>query len=265
MVVALLQPTSDYTVRMSGSAETRKDPFPPKKKKVTMSIIKVAILEDHLSIIDGYLFRLSKMPEIKVAATGTYGNDLEPMLAKYPVDVLLLDINVPTSTDNHNPFPVLYAIPRILQQYPNLSILVISMLNQHSLIQALVDAGVSGYILKDDQRSIQELGNIVTIIAGGGVYFSQAAYQDLRANLVSPILTSRQLEALSLCASYPDTATLILSKQLGISGSTLRNLLSGAYLRLGVRTRAAAIAKAQQMGLIPAGNQAFSRQIQGKD
>ena len=41
------------------------------------------------------------------------------------------------------------------------------MLNQHSLIQALVDAGVSGYILKDDQRSIQELGNIVTIIAGG--------------------------------------------------------------------------------------------------
>ena len=225
-----------------------------------MPRIKVAILEDHLSIIDGYLFRLSRMPDIEVVATGTYGEDLQSMLDEHPVDVLLLDINIPTSLANNNPFPILYAIPRLLHKYPALNILVITMLNQHSLIEALVDAGVSGYILKDDQGSIKELGKIVTMVAGGGIYFSQGAYRDLRAGATGVVLTPRQLEALSLCASYPDNATVVLSKQLDISSSTLRNLLSGAYLRLGVRTRAAAIAKAQQLGLIPPGSQSYSDQ-----
>ena len=216
-----------------------------------MSKIKVAILEDHLSIIDGYLYRLSKVPEIDIVSTGTYGEELQPMLGAHPVDVLLLDINLPTSPLNSNPFPILLAIPRLLHQYPGLKILVITMLYQHSLIEALVDAGVRGYILKDDQSSIQELGKIVAMIAGGGVYFSQRAYRDLRAGTSGPLLTRRQLEGLSLCAAYPDDATSELAKQLGISSSTLRNLLSGAYERLGVRTRAAAIAKARQLGLIP--------------
>jgi DNA-binding NarL/FixJ family response regulator len=222
-----------------------------------LSKIRVAILEDHLSIIDGYLYRLSKIPDIEVVATGTYGDDLEPMMVAHPVDVLLLDINVPTSPQNNNPFPVLFTIPRLLQKHTQLDILVITMLNQHSLIEALVDVGVSGYILKDDQGSIQELGKIVTMIASGGVYFSESAYRDLRNNSAKPVLTSRQLEALSLCAAYPDSATVVLSERLGISGSTLRNLLSGTYLRLGVRTRAAAIAKAQHLGFIPSSNHTF--------
>jgi hypothetical protein len=59
------------------------------------------------------------------------------------------------------------------------------------------------------------------------------------------------LEALSLCAAYPDAETDFLAQKLGVTGSTLRNLLSGTYFRLGVRTRAAAIAKAHQLGIIP--------------
>ena len=214
--------------------------------------IHVAILDDHISIIDGYLYRLSKTPEIKVVATGMYGEELEPMLARNPVDVLLLDINLPTSVENHNPFPLLHVIPHLVQQYPKLNILVISMLNQHTLIEALVDAGVSGYILKDDQNSIQQLGRIIGILANGGIYFSEAAYRDSGTGAIKPVLTNRQLEALSLCTAFPDSATVTLAGKLGISGSTLRNLLSGAYLRLGVRTRAAAIARAQQLGLLPA-------------
>jgi hypothetical protein len=55
-----------------------------------------------------------------------------------------------------------------------------------------------------------------------------------------------------LCAAQPDGDTVVLADKLGITGSTMRNLLSGAYLRLGVRTRAAAIARAQQLGIFPA-------------
>ncbi len=85
------------------------------------------------------------------------------MLASQPVDVLLLDIYVPTSQENHSPFPILHTIPALLKQYPNINILVISMSTQKILIKALVNAGVKGYIFKDDQLSIQKLAAIVEI------------------------------------------------------------------------------------------------------
>jgi len=213
--------------------------------------IRVAILDDHQSIVDGYIYRISSAAHITVVATGLFGEELEPMLENNAVDVLLLDISVPNSPENNNPFPIMYMIPRLLQRYPDLSILVISMYTQHALVETLVNAGISGYIFKDDQASIQQLAKIVEIVAGGGIYFSQGAYRDLRGEQAEAILTPRQLEALSLCAAQPDGDTVVLANRLGITGSTLRNLLSGAYLRLGVRTRAAAIAKAQKLGIFP--------------
>jgi|WetSurMetagenome_2_1015567.scaffolds.fasta_scaffold27169_3 DNA-binding NarL/FixJ family response regulator len=215
------------------------------------SEIRVAILDDHQSIIDGYLYRISSTSHIKVVSTALYGEELEPMLDGHEVDVLLLDISVPNSAENHNPFPILFIIPRLFQRHPRLNILVISMYTQKALVEALVNAGISGYIFKDDQASIQQLAKIVEIVAGGGIYFSQGAYRDLRGDNAASILTPRQLEALSLCAAQPDCDSAILAEKLGIMGSTLRNLLSGAYLRLGVRTRAAAIARATQLGLFP--------------
>lgn len=213
--------------------------------------INVAILDDHQSIIDGYSYRLSASPEIQITGTAIYGDDLDAMLAGNEVDVLLLDVSVPNSAEDQNPFPVLHVIPQILEQYPHLSILMISMFTQHTLIEAFVNAGVSGYIFKDDQVSIQQLHTIVEKIARGGIYFSPGAYRDIIDEPVESLLTPRQMEALFLCASHPDGDTVALAGDLGITGSTMRNLLSGAYLRLGVRTRAAAIAKAHQLGILP--------------
>ncbi len=110
--------------------------------------IRVTILEDHQSIIDGYLFRLSKIPEIEVVSTLLFGDDLEPTLEKIPTDVLLLDVNVPTSADNRNPYPILYLIPKLLDLYPKLALLVISMYAERSLICAIMEAGASGYVFK---------------------------------------------------------------------------------------------------------------------
>ena len=57
-----------------------------------------------------------------------------------------------------------------------MNILIISMFTQRALIEALVNAGISGYILKDDQSSIQQLDKIVRTVANGGIYFSEGAY-----------------------------------------------------------------------------------------
>ena len=138
-----------------------------------LSKICVAILDDHQSIIDGFTYRLSMDPAIRIVATAIYGEELEPMLANHAVDVLLLDVSIPNSPEDHNPYPVLHIIPGLLQKYPGLNILIISMFTQRSLIEALVRTGISGYIFKDDQPSIQQLDKIVRTIGNGGVYFSE--------------------------------------------------------------------------------------------
>jgi DNA-binding NarL/FixJ family response regulator len=211
--------------------------------------IRLMIMDDHQSIVDGYTYRLSQVPEIEVIAILTYGDELEPALKEHHVDVLLLDIEVPTSPMNSNPYPILHTIPKLLQLYPELAILVISMHAGRGLIRAVVEAGASGYILKDDRTRLQELGKAVLSVADHGVCFSDKALKAFVTKNNEPF-TPRQLEALSLCASYPNSKTAELARKMKIANSTLRNLLSSAYLKLGVQTRAAAVAKAREMGII---------------
>lgn len=215
--------------------------------------VRLAILDDHQSIIDGYLYRLEDFPQVEIAGTAGFGAELEPLLAAHPADVVLLDINVPTDQSNPNPYPVLHIIPRLLETYPNMAIVVISMLADPALIKAVMEAGASGYILKDDGAAVRELGPIIVSVANGGVFLSQHAHKQLlkrQPEQTASTLTPRQLEILSLCAAYPNWTTAELASQLGVTNATGRNLLSGTYFRLGVNNRAAAIAKARQWGLI---------------
>ncbi len=214
--------------------------------------IRVAILDDHQSIVDGYCYRLKRFPQIEIVATLAYGEELEPALAAHPADVLLIDVNVPTSPDNFNPYPILHLIPRLLQRYPDLNVLAISMLDERGLIRAVMEAGASGYLLKDDRVNIENLGQVVQRVAEGGVQLSEKAEQRLKKRHGDDAenLSQRQLEVLSLSLAYPDDSTAELAQRMSVANSTARNLLSGAYLKLGVRTRTAAIAKARRLGLI---------------
>ena len=210
--------------------------------------IRVIIMDDHQSIVDGYLFRLSQVPEIEVTATLSYSEELEPTLQEHPADVLILDVQVPISASNPGPYPILHTIPKLLQLYSDLEILVISMFDDRALVRAVVEAGASGYVLKNDSQIIQQLGKVVLSVANGGVCFSDKVLRALVNKQED--FTARQLEALSLCAAYPNSKTADLARQMKIANSTLRNLLSTVYLKLGVQTRAAAIAKARQMGIL---------------
>jgi two-component system, NarL family, nitrate/nitrite response regulator NarL len=214
--------------------------------------IRVAILDDHQSIVDGYRFRLANSHRVWVVAAIHYGDELEPSLENEPADVLLLDVGVPTSSNNPNPYPILHVIPSLLQRYPSLVILVISMHVERGLIRAVMEAGASGYILKEDQATLRDLENVIISVHNGGIYLSRRANDILLRGVDGneSLLSKRQLEALSLCLAFPDSTTAELAKRMSISNSTIRNLLSGAYLKLGVRTRTAAVTRARQLGLI---------------
>ena len=211
--------------------------------------IQVLIMDDHQGIVDGYRYRLTMVPNINVVDTVSYGDQLEPALSENPVDVLILDVEVPISQNNPNSYPILHTIPKLLEQYPGLMILVISVHNEPGLIRAVVDAGATGYILKSDSQRIQELGKWVFRLVNGELCFSERALEVLVGRKDGPF-TPRQLEALSLCAAYPNSKTAELARKMKIADSTLRNLLSTIYFKLDVQTRAAAIAKARQMGIL---------------
>jgi two-component system nitrate/nitrite response regulator NarL len=218
----------------------------------TPNRIKVAILDDHQTIIDGYLYRLGTDPDIEVVATAAFAEEFNRLVENTHPDVLILDVFAPTSPDNPNVFPILQDIPGWLQRFPHLSILVISMHQSRSLVRAVMEAGASGYVLKDDTATLQELASVIRSIAGGGVHLSKRVHQHLlTAAQGDLLLTTRQLQALSLCAAYPDAPTDDLASRMGVAHSTLRNLLSSAYVRLEVHNRMAAITKARQLGLIP--------------
>lgn len=215
-------------------------------------IIQVSILDDHQTILDGYQFRLDRSTKVEIVAMMMFGDEVEVTLKKYPTDVLVLDINVPTSKENSNPYPILYTIPNLLQKYPDLAILVISMHTDRSLIRSVMEAGASGYILKDDKSMLENLEGVIISIAAGEISLSReieaVLYEPNTSEVVS--LSQRQKEVLSLSVAFPDDTTAELAKKMSIANSTVRNLLSGAYIKLGVRTRVAAIAKARKLGIL---------------
>jgi two-component system nitrate/nitrite response regulator NarL len=214
--------------------------------------INVAIVDDHQGIIDGYLYRLEKSDEIQVVGTANFGEEIEPLLANQHVDVLLLDVQVPVSRENSNPYPILYLIPKLLNQFEDLNIVVISMFAQRTLIKSVQEAGASGYILKEDRDANKKLVEIVKGVYNGGMHYSKKAWSVIRGHfeITDAPLTQRQIEVLSYYAAFPDLTTAQLANSLHIAHSTVRNLLSGAYLRLEVNNRTAAINKAREMALI---------------
>lgn len=212
--------------------------------------IRVAILEDHQSVIDGYFFRLGPSLDVEIVGVCLYGNELDEVLSSMFVDVLLLDLSVPISSDNSRSFPVRHELRKIFGQYPNIKVIVLSVFDQKALVYEMLKIGVSGYIVKDDEHAVKNLENIIKSVSGGGLYLSSNLNINPSFEKHNSLLTPRQLEALSLCVAFPDMASSVLAQKMDISSSTFRNILSGAYERLDVRTRNAAVKRAEDLGLV---------------
>jgi two-component system capsular synthesis response regulator RcsB len=215
------------------------------------AFIKIAILEDHLSVVDGYMFRLRDANDMGVVGVTSNGEELTSLLKEHiDIDVLIMDVHAPVSPNDSNFFPILYLAPRILEEHPNIRILIISMVTEAPLIRALIDIGINGYILKDDSESIRKLPAVIRNINRGELYFSETV-KDKLGNAGNRFgITNRQLEILSLCAAYPDLSSDQLAERLGVASSSLRTTLSETYARLDVHNKAAAISRAKDLGLI---------------
>lgn len=238
---------------------------------MTQNTIHVVIVDDYPVILQGYEKSLANTPHIKIVGAALYGEELMPLLVQNHVDLLLLDINVPISKENKMAYPIFHTIPQIIGMYPHLSVVVATMYADRSLIKAIIQTGVSGYILKDDLYAVQEFGAIITsIVRHNGRYWSPEVQRLLeqtksKKNEDEPLLTPRQLQALSLCAAYPEQSTAQLAEYMHITDSTFRNHLTDAYFKLGVQSRGGAVAKARDAGLIVSDKPAPFSDLRGEN
>ncbi len=129
--------------------------------------VSIAILDDHSITIDGYRARLAQDSALHILWTTPYGEDVAVRMDQQPVDVLILDVSVPTSASNPNPYPILDVVPRLLERHPALTILVISMHMESRLIKTVLRLGASGYVLKDDREALNRLDQVVRAAVAG--------------------------------------------------------------------------------------------------
>jgi DNA-binding NarL/FixJ family response regulator len=146
------------------------------------------------------------------------------------------------------------ATRRLVQEWPDAKVLVLTMVDEDDAIFAAVQAGALGYLLKgagqDEIRRALE-----SVAAGEGVYGPQVARR-LRSFFAAgqaaaatpfPSLSDREREVLALMASGASNGEI--SQRLFLSEKTVRNYVSSIFTKLDVETRPAAIVKAREAGL----------------
>lgn len=216
-----------------------------------MGNLTIAVLEHLQGIVDGYFYRLPEEEGFRIVGVARFGEELEGLLANAQPQVLLLEPGVPTSKTNRNCFPLWPTLDQVFKKQPGLRALAISGKKDAETVQQALLHGLSGYIFKDDAEAIRSLSSIVRSVAAGGLHFSKPAHEILlNPTERDNILTERQLQALSLCAAYPDDTMQQLAQRMGIAASTLRSTLSTAYRQLDTHSRMAAVEEARRRGWI---------------
>ena len=104
-------------------------------------MIRLAIAEDHQSLIDGIKLLLEYEEDISIVGTANDGEALLEIVEKKRPTVVLTDIRMPKLDG-------IEATKRIKKRHPEIKILSFSMFDQTDAIQQMLDAGATGYILK---------------------------------------------------------------------------------------------------------------------
>lgn len=135
------------------------------------------IVDDHALFRNGLKLLLNSFDNFKVIAEASNGNEFLDILEVIPVDIVLLDIEMPEMDG-------ITAAQIALKRFPNLKIITLSMYGDEDYYYKMVDAGVVGFLLKDSD--IDEVNAALCAAIDGRSYFSQ----DLLQNLISRLTHS---------------------------------------------------------------------------
>ncbi|QTF73288.1 MULTISPECIES: response regulator [Arthrobacter] len=199
-------------------------------------MITVLLVDDHLVVRSGLRALLSTQPDIEVVAEASSGEEGVSVALDQAPDVVLMDLAMGAGIDG------IEAIRRLRAERPGQAVLVFTTYDSDADIVRAVDAGAMGYLLKD--AAPDEIFAAVRGASRGQSHMSAPVASRLFQQMRNPdeALTPREAELLTLLTQ--GLSNKELGRKLFISEATVKTHLAHIYAKLGVDSRAAAIAKA---------------------
>ena len=210
--------------------------------------MKLIICDDQAIIRDGLEMLLKLEPDIDVVGIAEDGAAAVEMVVQKMPDLVLMDLKMPIMNG-------VEATRQIRTKCPEIKVLVLTTYDDDEWVFDAIQAGASGYLLKDTPRD-EVLKAIRGTVAGktfvdpavAGKVLSQASsHQTQPATLITSKLTEREIEVLRLLAKGLSNADI--SNRLCLSEGTVRNHVSSILAKLNVSDRTQAAVIAIQHGL----------------
>ncbi len=204
-----------------------------------MAPIRILIVDDHPVVRLGICALISSSKEMEVVAQTGSGEEAIKLYAHHQPDVTLMDLRLPGMSG-------VEAIRHIHAKNPSARVLVLTTYEGDEDIYQAMEAGASGYLIKDMPQEV--LFNAVKRIHLGGKYLPLPVSQALASRVPDSSLSKRECEVLRLVAQGMSNQEI--SAKLGITEGTVKCHISVILSRLNVRDRTQAVVIGLQRGLI---------------
>ncbi len=208
-----------------------------------MTDIRIAVVDDHPVFRLGMVALLSTLDGMTVTVQASSAAEASAAIDD-SVDVVLMDLELGDGSG-------VEVTRALLSRHPSLRVLVVTMHEDHEWLVASIRAGARGYLVKgaepdEVERAIRSVASGGMIVGASVAAAAMSAFSAAEPGpTLFPQLTEREREILALVADGLDNAAI--SKRLFLSPKTVRNNVSTILGKLGLPSRAAAVAAAQEL------------------
>jgi len=204
-------------------------------------VIRVLVAEDHAVVRSGLERLLATTSEIDVVGAAADGAEAVALAAEVAPDVVLMDLSMPNMDG-------IEATRRILGENDAIQVVVLTSISDREKIEAALDAGAIGYLLKDAEPE-EVIRGIRAAARGESPIAPKAARTLLAARGERPEsrLSDRELEVLRCVAE--GLPNKVIARRLGISEKTVKAHLTRVYQQIGVTDRTQAALWARERSL----------------
>jgi two-component system, NarL family, response regulator YdfI len=212
--------------------------------------IRILVADDHLIVREGLRLILETDADMTLVGEAVNGKEAVELAAQLNPDVILMDLRMPVLDG-------LSAIELIRSRQPEIAIVILTNFNEDEMMVKGLSAGAKGFLLKDTDR--ETLLNTIRAAARGETLLKPEIMARLMLHTQPPplkapeaaaavTLTGRELEVLHAVARGERSKEIAFA--LGISERTVKAHIASIFSRLGVDSRASAIAVAARLGLL---------------
>lgn len=206
-------------------------------------MIRVVVVDDHPVVRDGVVATISAAPDLEVVGQAEDGATAVQVAAALAPDVVVMDLRMPGGGG-------VEAVREMKARGLTSDVLVLTTYDTDSETVAAIEAGATGYLLKD--CSAETLVGAIRSTAAGETVLSPAVATRLASHVHNPIrranLSVREREVLVLVAR--GTPNRSIARKLFISEATVKTHLTHIFEKLGVSDRASAVATAYELGIL---------------